>query len=251
MTIPLPLLDCHAHVAPDVTAQQIRGLDGAHVFAVTRTLDEAAHAAARAPDDAVTWGLGTHPGLAAARKDFDPDRFAELLPRFALVGEIGMDGGAGDLPGQTAILRAVLRACQDAPVLLSIHSNRATKLVAELLTALPHPGAVLHWWLGDNEQTASALAAGAYFSVNAAAKDGILAAVPKDRILPETDFARPGPRGRKPGDTSAVIRRLAAAWNVSPEDANHQCWTNLRRLAVRSGALDRLPETTADVLLNV
>jgi len=37
----LPPLDCHAHIAPDVTASQLDGLGSALIFAVTRSLDEA------------------------------------------------------------------------------------------------------------------------------------------------------------------------------------------------------------------
>ena len=91
MTVPTqlpPSLDCHAHIAPDVTAAQLASLGEAHVFAMTRSLDEAATVVTR-HDPALTWGLGVHPGLPAARAAYDPERFRSLLPRFALVGEVG------------------------------------------------------------------------------------------------------------------------------------------------------------------
>lgn len=247
----IPLLDCHAHVAPDVTPEQLRGLDGAHVFAVTRSIDEARTAAARPADDAITWGLGVHPGLASARRLFDRDAFAGLLDQFALVGEVGLDASSGDRPQQRAIFESVLSVCTDAPVLISVHSYRATAEMTELVTAHPHPGTILHWWLGDQDETRTVAAAGAYFSVNAAMTDERLASLPSDRVLPETDFVRPGRRGRKPGDTMALVRRLAKLWETSPDGAAHMCWANLRRAAVSSGALDRLPAATADALLDV
>ncbi len=57
----LPRLDCHAHIAPDVTPAQVAALGGAIVFAVTRSPAEAA-AAARRRDDTIIWGYGAHPG---------------------------------------------------------------------------------------------------------------------------------------------------------------------------------------------
>lgn len=246
-----PLLDCHAHVSPDVTPEQLRGLDGAHVFAVTRSVEEARAAAARPADDTVTWGLGVHPGVASARAAFDRDAFAGLLDQFALVGEVGLDNSSGDRPRQREILESVLTVCKDAPVLISVHSYRATAEMAELVTAHPHPGTILHWWLGTPSETRTAAATGAYFSVNAAMTDERLTTLPSDRVLPETDFVRPGRRGRKPGDTTALVGRLARLWGTSSDQASHMCWTNLRRAAVSSGALDRLPEATADALLDV
>ncbi|MDB4872608.1 MAG: hypothetical protein JWL97_3612, partial [Gemmatimonadales bacterium] len=60
----LPQLDCHAHIAPDVTRAQITALDGAFIFAMTRSPAEA-RAAARRRDDTIIWGYGAHPGLKA------------------------------------------------------------------------------------------------------------------------------------------------------------------------------------------
>lgn len=247
----LPALDCHAHVAPDVTGPQIRGLDGAHVFAVTRSLAEAAAASRRPRDETVTWGLGIHPGLAAARALYNPKEFGRLLPQFGLIGEIGLDREAGHLPQQTEILRGVLRQCQDQPVLLSLHSSGATAEIGELLASHPHPGAILHWYLGTPEQTRLVADTGAYFSVNAAMDDEAIAALPPERVLPETDFARPGRRGKKPGDTAALEARLTGIWQAQPSDVRHRCWANLRRVAVAAGALDRLAEATADLLVDV
>src|SRR5690349_879515 len=61
----LPPLDCHAHIAPDVTRSQIRALNGAIIFAMTRSPAEAG-AAARRSDATILWGYGAHPGVPAA-----------------------------------------------------------------------------------------------------------------------------------------------------------------------------------------
>lgn len=245
----LPALDAHAHIAPDVTAAQLRQLGDAHVLAVTRSLAEARATTRRRPDDTLTWGLGIHPGSAAARREFEEADFARLLPAFALVGEIGLDANAADLDHQSNILRTVLNACADQPVLISVHSTKATAQLTDIVVNQPHPGLILHWFLGSQEQQQAAAQAGAYFSVNNAMPDTALATLSRERVLPETDFVRPGRRGRQPGDTAAVVTRLARLWNLSPGAAQQQCWANFRRIAVSSGAVDRLPDATADVLL--
>lgn len=248
----LPNLDCHAHIAPDVTPAQLGQLGDAHIFAVTRSLAEAEATTRQRPHPTLTWGLGVHPALAAARRQFDPVTFARLLPGFALIGEVGLDGSsATQLTQQMTLLKALLGACTDEPVLISLHSAGATEQVTDLVVDHPHPGLILHWHLGTPEQQQGAAQAGAYFSVNDAMPDSALVNLPQDRVLPETDFVRPGRRGRLPGDTGKLLDRLAVLWNTSPATARQQCWANLRRIAVRSGALDRLPEATAQLLLEL
>ena len=50
----LPALDCHAHIAPDLTTQQPSSLGQAHAFAMTRSLAEAT-AVAQRDDKSLTW----------------------------------------------------------------------------------------------------------------------------------------------------------------------------------------------------
>ena len=85
-------------------------------------------------------------------------------------------------------VRAILEVASDTPRRLSVHSHRATGLVArELREFRPHV-AILHWWLGSPEETEAAVAAGAYFSVNASQARSwkSLRLVPADRLLLET-----------------------------------------------------------------
>ncbi len=243
----LPALDCHAHVAPDVTAAQLATLSGAHVFAVTRSLAEARDVRNR-HDNTLTWGLGVHPGVATARNNYDPELFRELLPGFALVGEIGLDKRAAK-DEQRRVLDDILTGCRDQPVLLSIHSTGMTGLVADLAEAHRHPGTILHWWLGTPTETERAINTDAYFSVNAAMSDTQLTALPRNRVLPETDFPARPTRAKKPGHIEPLEQRLAALWNTHPADVRRQWWINLRDITTRSGALDRVNDTLADTLL--
>jgi TatD DNase family protein len=243
-----PALDCHAHVAADVTPAQVRALGGAYVFAVTRALAEANQVRQR-HDANLFWGLGVHPGLAVARAAWDPKWFAALLPDFALVGEIGLDRRVGDLPSQRVILREILRQCSDQQVLLSIHSTGVTAEVIDLLLEYPHPGAILHWFLGTSDEIKAATQAGAYFSVNSGMSPTALAAIPDDRILPETDYPARRTRAKGPADVTAVERSISEVWGVTPDETRTRLWRNLRELAIAARVLDRLPDALGDVLL--
>ena len=246
----VPALDCHAHIAPDVTFAQMRALGHAHIMAVTRSLAEAEQVKHR-HDERLTWGIGVHPGVAGARKTYEPSVFQRLLPHFGLIGEVGLDARGGDLPRQREIFRSILDLCADEPVLLSVHSSGATRQVIDMITERPHPGLILHWFLGSHDEIDAAFALGAYFSINSAMSVETLAALPMDRILPETDFPTRKVAARRPGDTSDLEQRLAVAWKITPQAVRHRLWTNLRRVATRAEALDRLPSPLADLLLDL
>ncbi|MBE0418390.1 MAG: TatD family hydrolase, partial [Coriobacteriia bacterium] len=126
--ISLPLLDCHAHIAPDATADQLARLAPSVVFAVTRSPEEARRVVGRS-DQRVVWGLGAHPALVAKGGGLDPGELIELLPRFAFVGEIGLDRRSGRMDRQVEFLRCVLEALGGHPAMVSIHSNGAVNEV--------------------------------------------------------------------------------------------------------------------------
>lgn len=243
----LPALDCHAHVAPDVTQSQLATLSGAHVFAVTRSLAEARTVQQRA-DTNLAWGIGVHPAVSTARTAYDPDQFRELLPRFALVGEVGLDKRAA-IDDQRRILEDILQACRSEPVIISMHSTGMTLALIELIEKHRHPGTVLHWWLGTPPQTERAVAMDAFFSVNAAMSDDRLNALPRNRVLPETDYPAKQTQATKPGQIEALQKRLAALWKVEPAEVRRQWWINLREVTTRSGALERVSEDLADIIL--
>lgn len=245
----LPALDCHAHIAPDVTARQLATLDEARLFAMTRSLAEAEAVACRR-DPTLTWGIGIHPGVAAARSTYDPDRFRALLPKFALVGEVGLDRRSGR-DEQVRIFTDILDACREQPVLISVHSSGRTSEVIDLIERSPHPGMILHWFLGTDSQRARALAAGAYFSVNRAMNEDILRAIPSDRILPETDFPARQVGARLPGEVTPLEQLLTRLWGTSVVDVRHRLWANLKAISTASGAIEFVSDELADVLLAV
>jgi TatD DNase family protein len=247
----LPRLDYHTHIAPDVTPEQVRRLGNCVVFAVSRTLDEG-YAALRRRDDRLVWGWGAHPAVPAALDGFTPERAATLTGRLPLVGEIGLDR-RGSKDRQNEVFSAALQAAQGQSVLISVHSTGRTAAVIDVVRANPHPGLILHWFLGTPTEVAAAVAAGCYFSVNAAMSTEVIRHIPPDRMLPETDFpaGRRGGGGRMPGDTEPVEVKVADLLNISPSQVRQLFWKNLRDISVSSGALERYPEFVADILLTL
>ena len=243
----LPALDAHAHLAPDVTSEQLDRLDGAYVIAMTRSMAEAAYVRSR-KDESVTWGCGVHPADTRALSAFDSARFGQLIAGFAVVGEVGLDFRGGDR--QVEVLRSILRVAKDEPVLMSIHSTGMVPQVLEQLAALPVRAPILHWFTGDREQLEAAIALGCFFSVNASMTDEQISALPTDRVFGETDYPAAGRSGAtKPGDTRSVEDRLAKLWGLDRVGTRHREYANLRRLAVSSGAIERLTDPLVEHLL--
>ncbi|MFE5565089.1 TatD family hydrolase [Amycolatopsis japonica] len=239
----LPPLDLHAHVDPTTPKDDLRSL-GAVIFVATRSLAEAGKALRR-EDALIVWGVGAHPGVAAAQRNFDPDRFRTLIEQTAFASELGLDGGAKvplDLQLQT--LRGALDVLADTPRITSLHSYRATDLLIDTLSAQPIPGVVLHWWLGSVAATKRAVELGCYFSVNAAMfrPPSVFRYIPLDRLLTETDHPygdRSGPGPRQPGNVLPVEFAIAKLHGLNPEEVRRRIWRNLNML-VREADCSRL-----------
>ncbi|MFE6548287.1 TatD family hydrolase [Streptomyces sp. NPDC057746] len=239
----LPPIDMHTHIDPDISPSDLLEL-GSLIFAATRSLDEAERALERS-DPWTIWGVGCHPGLVGVQRAFDAARFAELIARTPYVSEVGLDGKSRvPLDTQRATLDAVLAALQYNPRLTSIHSFAAIDVTLECLTDRPIHGAVLHWWLGNEAQTERAVELGCYFSVNASMlrKPELLASLPFDRVLPETDHPfgdRSSGQGRRPGKVDDVERALARIHQLAPEGVRKETWRNFAQLvrSTKCGAL--------------
>lgn len=229
-----PPLDTHAHLAPDIEGQAIRGL-GAFIFAMTRSVDEFTQVSARRDTRAV-WGIGVHPGLVRINKAFDAVDFAKALSSATFVGEVGLDGSSRvPLSDQVRVFRAVLAELQRQPRIVSVHSSGAHFQVLRELHRTPVDGVILHWWTGSPELTEEAVRLGCYFSLPPAAMSSLetLNLIPIDRMLPETDHPygdRRTPGSRRPGGVDEVEQRIAKLHGQEPRDIRIQFWKNLRTL---------------------
>lgn len=244
----LPPIDLHAHLAADVTTEQLAQIAPSLTFAVTRNLAEAA-AVRHRRDAGVIWGCGAHPGVPDALASYDDAVFRKLLDDFILVGEVGLDS-KGSKPRQLEVLDAVLTAVSERAVIISLHSAGRARELVEALERHAVGGAVLHWFTGGPELVERAVATGAYFSVNSSAKDELLMSLPQERVLTETDFPSTKRSGsRLPGDVAVIEARLGQLWSMEPEVVRRQIWRNLRGLVTAAGVLGRLPADVAKLIV--
>jgi TatD DNase family protein len=235
----------HAHIEPRITPTELERL-GACVLAVTRSLAEFQEVVRRS-DRSVAWGVGCHPGLARAIRNFSLDAFRAALASTPVVGEVGIDGSTKvPLEAQRAVFESVIRTMVETPRIVSVHSYRATEEVLSVIERHRPPGIVLHWWLGDEDATRRAVDLGACFSINAsqARKWSALNAVPQDRLLTETDHPfgdRQESAPRRPGNISRVEDQLGNAIGLQPDEVRRLSWQNLGRLVDELRLYDLLP----------
>lgn len=237
-----PPLDLHAHIDTEIEASELTALR-AVVFAVTRSLDEAKQALKRS-DRTTIWGVGCHPRLVRAQKAFDPKRFQALAAKTPYVGEIGLDGASRvPMNMQRQTLSAALRVLQVSPRITSLHSFKATSEILSLIAEFPQPGLILHWWLGTESETKRAVELGCYFSINrsSARRRALLAQIPVDRVLPETDhpYGNRGQGLQRPGEVGPVEVVLADAHDRSQAEIRRRTWRTLASIALetRTGRL--------------
>jgi TatD DNase family protein len=245
MIPPLPPLDLHAHVKPTIAPRELEQL-GAVVFVATRSLHEF-HQTQKRRDSVTIWGVGAHPGVERAQRDFDPDVFAEAIKSTAFVSEVGLDGRSKvPMALQEQTFREVLRAVSAKPRIVSIHSSGASGKVLDALSEVPVRGAVLHWWRGTAAQTARAIELGCWFSINLAGMKypSDVALIPINRVLIETDHPS-GDRGasepRQPGSVGGVESALALVYGVTSAEIRTQVWRNFADLVDDAGVLGLLP----------
>lgn len=251
----LPPIDLHAHIEAGISPSDLLEL-GSLVFAATRSLDEAEEALRRS-DAWTVWGVGCHPGLVGAQKSFQLDRFADLITRTPYVSEVGLDGKSRvPMETQQATLLAILGVLQGTPRITSIHSYGVTEAVLDCLETRPIQGAILHWWLGNAEETQRAIELSCYFSINAAMlrRPELLDRLPLDRLLTETDHPfgdRSGGRSRRPGNLDDVERALARLQRLDQDELRQAMWRNLSEVVRRTRCGMLLPRSVRVTLAAV
>lgn len=250
----LPPLDLHAHVDIGIEATELSSLR-AVVFAVTRSLEEAEQALKRS-DGTTVWGVGCHPGLVGVQRAFDVERFRVLAEATPFVGELGLDGASRvPMEMQRRTLEGALGVLQGNPRITSLHSYKATSELLSLIEECRQPGLILHWWLGTSSETARAVELGCYFSVNRSSvrRRDLLAQLPLDRVLPETDhpFGDKGQGPRRPGEVGHVEAALAEVHGLSVEEIRRRTWQTLASIVQQTGTGRRLPARIRRQLLAV
>ena len=172
--------------------------------------------------------VGLHPELVATHSRELPSMWP-MLDQTRFVGEIGLDYVTSDLENrrvQKDVLSQIVERCAAyGDKILSVHSRRsATDVISTIGDRFPGK-VILHWFSGTRRELERAIAFGFYFSVGPTmvrSKTGLtlLAAMPGDRVLTETDgpFVETGGRPARPSDIAMVIREISQLWGQPPDE---------------------------------
>lgn len=242
------LVDTHCHIGAykdPVTVLRAADEAAIGVVAVTETPDEYRRLRTRlGRREHVEVALGLHPLRASTFGPNELARFFRLVPQADWIGEVGLDfsrAGAGTTRAQERVFDVVLTEAQPGKHPLTVHSRGAEKQVIRRLgdAALP---AVLHWYSGPVGLVDDALAAGLYFSVNMAMTSSkrfpaLVRAIPRERVLLETDGPYAKDRGRptQPHSLRDVVASLARAWAMDLPEASGVIVANQKRLRAAWG----------------
>ena len=234
---------CHVDLYPDAL-KLLPSVNERNRFTFAVTTSPRAYLATSkvlAPYSRIRAGVGLHPEVATAKAQ-ELDLLLDLIDTTRLVGEIGIDGTSrfkSSVPLQEKIFRAALDGCQKAGGrVMSIHSRGAERLVLECLARAPGAGIpFLHWFSGSRPNLEAAIAVGCWFSVGPAMLRSmkgrqLAAAMPLDRVLPETDgpFAEIDGAALQPWQGWDVCSVLGDLWQISTVDVETLMVENLNRL---------------------
>jgi TatD DNase family protein len=188
-------------------------------------------------------GLGFHPQLVAGRAA-EFQLFRKYFSETRFIGEVGLDASPQHYKSyseQKEIFEQILTlSASHGDKILSVHSVRATRDVLRLIERVLPPGrsrVVLHWFGGTKAEGEWAARLGCYFSVNAemltkSARRAVVATLPLDRILTETDgpFTNTLDEPSKPTDIPLVIPLLHSVFDRGEEELRRKIVANLSDL---------------------
>jgi TatD DNase family protein len=232
---------CHLDAYPDPYATALAA-DRARVLTIAVTElpsgFEAAYPHVR-PLRAIRLAVGLHP-LRADRHAPERDLFAACLSRTSYVGEVGLDfspEGWETRRLQEDSFRFVLELLRVQPKFVSIHSRRAETSVLDALEEHGVCPAVFHWFSGSLAHLDRLLDQGHACSINpamvrSARGRAIIARLPQERVLTETDGPYVTVRGRSalPTDVAEVEAYLARVWGYTLAEVRQRLRQNLRAL---------------------
>jgi TatD DNase family protein len=237
---------CHLDLFPDPVAMAAKA-EAARIYVLSVTTTPKAWrktVALAAGSTYIRTALGLHPQLAHERSQ-ELALFEALLSETRYVGEVGLDGSPGyglhaDI--QKKVFERVLSlASESGGKILTIHSRRAAGEVLRMLKR--HDCAqtsVLHWFSGSARELSEAVAIGCWFSVGpamlrSARGKQIVAMIPRDKILTETDgpFGLDDKRPLEPTDICLAELALANIWQVNQTQVTQTIRANLKTLLGR------------------
>lgn len=189
---------------------------------------------------------GLHPEIAHERAE-ELNLLLEQIAGAKAVGEVGLDGSPrfkANYAVQRRVFGAVIARCAElGGRTLSVHSRRAVRDVLAEFDRHPNFGtAVMHWFSGTPAELKAAAAHGCWFSIGPAMFDSangraLAAAMPRDRVVPESDgpFAKVAGKAIMPWSALQTAQGLAPLWGESPEETAEALARNGRALLCLMG----------------
>lgn len=195
--------------------------------------------------DQVFAAVGIHPESAIEFSAEGRDELVALTkhPKVVAIGEIGLDyhWETFDHATQRDVFCGQIQIASESSLPVIVHCRDA---YPDTLSILEHTGfrrAVLHCFCGDEADAARAVDAGALFGIGGVAtfkkNSGlrrILATLPQDRVILETDSPYLAPqshRGKRnePSYLPEICATVAAAWNQTTETTQQATTENAYR----------------------
>ncbi|MDX1520609.1 MAG: TatD family hydrolase [Anaerolineae bacterium] len=260
------LIDSHCHLnfnafdqdrAEVIDRAKVEGI-GAFINPGT-TVDDSRQIVALADEIPELYvAIGVHPNDAAGFNDETMSHLRELsqAPKVVAIGEIGLDyyWDEAPRPVQREVFERQLTLAGELGKPVIIHQRESAADTMAVLrswaAAQTHPGVVLHSFSGDLAMAEAALELGFYIGIsgpvtfkNAKGLPGIVAAVPVDRLLVETDapFLTPHPfRGKR--NEPARVKLVAEKVAVIKELPFDEMCRHLTENTVRLFGLEGLDE---------
>jgi len=249
------MIDSHCHLTDRRLAPRVAEVLSAaaaagvtHCVSIGTTPSDAADAQTLAhAHPGLLFTAGIHPNSTAP---FAPEDVRELQPFSAdpacvALGEMGLDYHWKDVSPahQKLLFQAQLRLATDLEMPVIVHCREAVADTLEILSQFPAVRAVFHCFTGTSEEAARIAARGyslgftgpLTFKKNEWLRE-IVAALPADRILIETDapYMTPEPfrsvKVNEPRYVPLVLETLAKARNITIAQADQLTSDNTRRL---------------------
>lgn len=261
MSLPARITDSHCHLdfpdfaeeLPEVVARAVDA--GVHrmvtICTRLRQVDQVKSISERF--DPVFWAAGTHPMSAAEEPLATVEELVALAehPKFVGIGETGLDyhytAESADI--QKESLRIHIEASRETQLPLIIHARDADADAMKILGEEYRKGAypcVLHCFTASKEFALAAMDWGFYISMSGITAfprseelREVFRAVPRDRVLVETDspyLAPPPHRGRRnePAYTAHTAQRAAETFEMDYAEFAALTEANFERLFTKA-----------------
>lgn len=251
------MIDTHAHLGqPDFNEDRREVIDRSFEQGCEAIIEvgwdlESSRAAVRLAEREknIYAAVGVHPHEADKVRLEDLDKLAAMLesPKVVALGETGLDFYRNYSPPavQREVFRREIAIAREKQVPLIVHDRDAHADVLKTLRwdKASEVGGVLHCFSGDVETARQAVELGFSLGIGGSLTYGrkeavwkeILKAVPRDRIVLETDcpWLSPAPyRGKRnePARVRVVIEKMAELLGEDPREVERATSDNARRI---------------------